>query len=60
MQYKVIHKFIDKNTRELFNEGSLYFCDNEERATELITNGFIEKPKQEKKVRQSRKKASDE
>lgn len=57
MKYLVLHSFVDKNTRELFNEGSLYTCAIKERAEELIIKGFIKK--QEVKSRKS-KKASDE
>jgi len=57
MQYLVLHSFIDKNTRELFNEGSLYTCSKKERAEELILKGYIKK--QEVKPRKS-KKVSDE
>ncbi|WP_342546122.1 hypothetical protein [Lysinibacillus sp. FSL K6-4013] len=57
MKYLVLHSFVDKNTRELFNEGSLYICTNKERAEELIVKGYIKK--QEVKARKS-KKVSDE
>lgn len=53
MQYLVLHSFVDKNTRELFVEGSLYACDNKERAEELIVKGYIKK--QEAKARKSKK-----
>lgn len=58
MKYLVISNFIDKNTRELFKEGSLYSCSDESRANELIDKKFIKKQEKQAKARKS-KKASD-
>lgn len=56
MEYKVIQAFICKNVRTLYIEGSLYFCDDENRANELANKGYIDKPKK----RQVKKKVVDE
>lgn len=58
MEYKVIQSFVCKMSRTLFNEGSLYFCDDESRVNELASRGYIEKPTT-KKTR-TRKKVADE
>jgi len=52
--YKVITKFKDKNTKEIFEIGSEYKSKREERLKELEDGGYIEKqeepqpPKQDK------------
>lgn len=52
--YRVINRFKDKNTKEIFEVGSEYKSKSEERLKELEDGGYIEKqeetepPKQDK------------
>ena len=41
MKVKVIKAFIDKNTRQSHNAGTMYECDKE-RAKFLASKGFVE------------------
>lgn len=38
---KVIKKFIDKHTKQVYKIGSTYKHDNQERISELVERGFI-------------------
>ena len=41
MKYRVIKSFLDKNTRKPYNADYIYETDDEARAKELITGGYI-------------------
>lgn len=69
MMYLVENTFIDKETKELHEKGTIYITDKEERAEELRKGGFLgvelvpkeenkapeEEPKEEEKPKGKKK-----
>jgi hypothetical protein len=42
MEIKVLKRFKDKNTKEVYPEGALYHSDDEERVSFLQEEGYLE------------------
>jgi len=41
MNVKVLKKFVDRNTRELHEEGKSYDYEDEKRVEELVNGGYV-------------------
>ena len=54
MEYKVTKSFIDKYTLARVPEGSMYPCEDPERAAMLVKLGYISEPPEKPKKKRSR------
>jgi hypothetical protein len=50
MEIKVIKRFRDKNTNEVYRAGALYQSDDEERISFLQNSGYLEKSEKQESL----------